>query len=179
MLLLLGLTACNRREVFMQFQPTDIESWERTEQLTFAVDSLPATDHYLLRVLLRKQASDVYPFQQLTLVVRQRWTLPQPPEVPPEVAARRKYLVQRPLKDAARYQRPDSLLFERSDTLHCTLTTPQGRSLAGGLSLQEYAFALTRAQLPQGARGQITIRHAMLRNMLPGISDVGVALERD
>lgn len=179
-LLILGfafvLSACQRREVFLRFLPTEPSGWERTELLAFGVDSLPYASRFVPQLLVRKTADNRYAYRDLTLVVHQRWTLPPPPP-PTANASGRRYLVERPRKGPKPKPAPDSLLVERMDTVRCVLMTPDGHSRAGGIALQQYAFALAPLALPQGARAKVTIRHLMRSDVIEGITDLGFSIE--
>ena len=64
----------------------------------------------------------------------------------------------------------------RSDTLNCQLIDQQGRALGRGVSHYQYLFHLTTLPLRRGQRLHVAIRHDMKREILPGISDVGLRL---
>lgn len=65
-----------------------------------------------------------------------------------------------------------------ADTLYCSLTDHEGDVSGKGVSVYQYTFPVDTFQLHRGARGTITIHHIMRRNLLPGVSDVGIRLER-
>jgi len=65
-----------------------------------------------------------------------------------------------------------------ADTLYCSLTDREGDVSGKGVSVYQYTFPVDTFQLHRGARGTITIHHIMRRNLLPGVSDVGIRLER-
>ena len=67
---------------------------------------------------------------------------------------------------------------ELLDTLVCQVTDPQGNTLGHGISIFQYVYPLTSVHLNVGQRGTITVKHIMRRNMLPGVSDVGVVLRK-
>lgn len=175
--LLMGLTACQRREVFLRFLPTEATGWERTELMTFEVDSLPRAGRFAPRLLVRKTADNRYPYRDLTLVVHQRWTLPAPSPPTPADASGRRYLVERPRKGKKPPPAPQQLIAERTDTVCCVLMTPEGHSQAGGVALQQYAFPIASLTLPQGARAKVTIRHLMRSDVIEGITDIGFSME--
>lgn len=174
---LCGLTACVRDEAYLRFVPTDLAGWDKTESLDFRIDSLPESAHYAPQLLVRKAVAGNYPYQSLTLEVRQRWVLPEPPPPPPRKPSERTYLVslpqQRPRVPRARTTR---LLLERTDTVVCRFMTPAGDLMAGGVSLSQYAFPLPPLTLPRGAEGRVAVRHLMLKEVVPGISDIGISL---
>lgn len=66
--------------------------------------------------------------------------------------------------------------FEHSDTLHCQLVNAKGDIRGRGVSTYQYDFPLDAKYLLRGQRGQIRIHHMMKREILPGISDVGIEI---
>ena len=69
---------------------------------------------------------------------------------------------------------PDNIT--RSDTLNCRLTTPGGNKKGHGVSCYQYSFPLKDINLKQGDSLHICIRHNMKREILPGISDIGMKI---
>ena len=64
----------------------------------------------------------------------------------------------------------------RCDTLYCRLIDDDGKVKGRGLSHYQYKFHLTSIALAQGDSLCVNIRHNMRREILPGISDVGMRL---
>lgn len=64
----------------------------------------------------------------------------------------------------------------RKDTLRCTLTDNAGQRIGNGVNYYQYAFGLPDIKLKEGDSLHITVRHDMKREILPGISDVGISL---
>lgn len=171
------LCACGRKETYLHFVPTDIAGWDKTEKLDFRVDSLPESADYVPDLLVRKVVAGDYPYQSLTLEVRQRWVLPEVQQRRKPKSNKRTYLVPLP-QERPRVQRSrrSRLLLERTDTVVCRFMTAGGDLMAGGVSLAQYTFTLPPLTLPRGAEGRIVVRHLMLKEVIPGISDVGVSL---
>ncbi|RRD02333.1 gliding motility lipoprotein GldH [Prevotella sp. OH937_COT-195] len=65
-----------------------------------------------------------------------------------------------------------------SDTLNCRVIDRDGNIRGRGIGLYEYDYPLTRIKLNAGDSLQISIRHNMKREILPGIADIGVKLSR-
>lgn len=63
-----------------------------------------------------------------------------------------------------------------TDTLACNLVNAKGDPDGRGVSLLQYDFALDTLSLPAGTTGTISVRHIMSRDILQGISDVGIRL---
>lgn len=64
----------------------------------------------------------------------------------------------------------------RSDVLKCTLTDEKGNVKGKGVSLYQYEFDLCDIDLNGGDSLNIRIRHDMKREVLSGISDIGVKI---
>jgi gliding motility-associated lipoprotein GldH len=69
--------------------------------------------------------------------------------------------------------------WEKQDTLVCVLTDKQGNHSGSGISFYQNNYLLTHLNLHRGQSGSITIGHIMRRNILPGISDVGVMVRKE
>ena len=67
----------------------------------------------------------------------------------------------------------------RSDTLSCSLVDEQGNIMGPGISTYQYEFPLTTLALNEGDRLQIVVHHDMKREILPGISNVGISLTQE
>lgn len=64
------------------------------------------------------------------------------------------------------------------DTLHCQLMDHGGHIDGGGVSHFQYHFPLTTLSLAANDFLHITVRHGMRREVLPGITDIGIMLTR-
>ena len=64
----------------------------------------------------------------------------------------------------------------RRDTLNCDLIDPQGNIKGQGLSLYQYRFHMTDISLNEGDSLCVNIRHNMKRELLSGVTDVGLRL---
>ena len=64
----------------------------------------------------------------------------------------------------------------RSDTLSCDIIDEHGHPYGNGVSRYQYLFPLPAVPLDSGQSLRITIRHDMRREILPGITDIGVEL---
>lgn len=66
-----------------------------------------------------------------------------------------------------------------TDTVKCELTDRNGKTRGQGVSYYQFRFPVTKMQLSKGDSLHIRVRHDMKREMLPGISDVGISLSVD
>lgn len=65
------------------------------------------------------------------------------------------------------------------DTVHCQLTDNRGNATGNGLSYHQYKFPITLMQLQHGDSIHVRVRHDMKREILPGVSDIGMSLRRE
>lgn len=66
----------------------------------------------------------------------------------------------------------------RCDTLKCALTDSKGRVSGHGISYYQYMFPLACIDLARGDSLQVSVRHVMKREILPGIANIGLRLSR-
>lgn len=64
------------------------------------------------------------------------------------------------------------------DTINCRLADRGGNFKGHGISYYQYRFPISKMNLRRGDSLHITVRHDMRREIMPGISDVGIALTR-
>lgn len=66
----------------------------------------------------------------------------------------------------------------QSDTVACRLVSTGGDVMGKGVSLYQYHFHVKELQLNPGDSLHVVVRHNMKRELLPGVSDVGIDLTR-
>lgn len=66
----------------------------------------------------------------------------------------------------------------KSDTINCRLYDHDGDVRGQGVSYYQYSIPLTMIDISDGDSVEIRIRHNMKREILPGISDIGVKISR-
>ena len=66
----------------------------------------------------------------------------------------------------------------RSDTLWCRLVDSDGNIQGEGISNFQYNFQLLNLRLNSSDSLRVTVRHNMKREILPGISDIGLTLTK-
>ena len=66
-----------------------------------------------------------------------------------------------------------------TDTVKCELTDRNGKTRGKGVSYYQFRFPVKKMQLSKGDSLHIRVRHDMKREMLTGISDVGISLSVD
>lgn len=67
----------------------------------------------------------------------------------------------------------------RVDTVQCQLADGRGNATGKGLSYHQYQFPVATVQLQHGDSIHVRVRHDMKREILPGVSDVGMSLRRE
>lgn len=63
-----------------------------------------------------------------------------------------------------------------TDTLNCNLMDNNGIPQGKGISYYQYSFKIKDLALIKDSRIRVCVRHDMKREILPGISDVGISL---
>lgn len=66
-----------------------------------------------------------------------------------------------------------------TDTVTCDVTTHNGTPLGHGVNLYQHAVPIGSVSLAEGDSLHIVVRHCMRRELLSGISEVGVKLSRE
>lgn len=64
------------------------------------------------------------------------------------------------------------------DTLDCRITDEDGNFLGKGLTIHDNVYFLKTLFLKEGQYGKMRLYHIMRRDPLPGISDVGIIIEK-
>lgn len=67
---------------------------------------------------------------------------------------------------------------KQADTLNCELFDRKGIVRGQGVSYFQYHFRVAEQFLQKGDSLHITVRHDMKREIMPGIADVGIEIER-
>ena len=67
----------------------------------------------------------------------------------------------------------------RADTLKCKLMDRGGHSLGKGINLYQYRFRIATASFRRGDSLCVKVNHGMRREILPGIADVGLTVEKE
>ena len=66
-----------------------------------------------------------------------------------------------------------------TDTLKCVLADRGGHSLGKGINLYQYRFRIATASFRRGDSLCVNVNHGMRREILPGIADVGLTVEKE
>lgn len=63
------------------------------------------------------------------------------------------------------------------DTIDCDLTDAKGKTKGNGVGYRQYEFPITELQLRKGDSISVRVYHDMRREVVPGISDIGLRVE--
>ena len=66
----------------------------------------------------------------------------------------------------------------KKDTVNCQLIDKNGVSKGQGISYYQYNFPINIYQMHQGDSIHVAIRHDMKREILPGVSDIGIKISK-
>lgn len=176
-LVCLVLGACSRQPAAHQYKSTPVEGWESIDTLRFHIDSLAHAGTYNLKIGVRTSSATPFPFCNLYLLVKQHWF-----GVDNMVETSSAFLHERNSVATRTSMTPADCsprtVVEVCDTFVCHLTDEEGDITGTGISIYQYLLPFKSLQLPQGAEADITINHIMRRRIIPGITDVGILLER-
>jgi gliding motility-associated lipoprotein GldH len=67
--------------------------------------------------------------------------------------------------------------FQRTDTIHASLTDKNGTILGEGINHYLYTLPLPNVELQQGDTLSVCVHHDMLRDPLTGVADIGFTIE--
>lgn len=154
--ILFACASCTGKKVYDHYEHTDIAGWDKADTLFFAVQPLDVGGRYATELGLR--INDAFPFQSLTLIVEQT-------------------VIKKAIGD---HKVPKTKLESQKhiDTLTCTLFDNKGAVKGQGISYYQYHFRVSELSLHQDDSLQITVRHDMKREIMPGIADVGISISR-
>jgi gliding motility-associated lipoprotein GldH len=68
--------------------------------------------------------------------------------------------------------------YSMTDTLDCKLIDERGNVMGEGISQYNYLFPLKTLKLHHGDSLHLSVRHGMKREMLPGVTGVGIKVEK-
>ena len=68
--------------------------------------------------------------------------------------------------------------YVHSDTVNCSLISNDGQKKGAGIGYSQYLFHINTLRVHEGDSLHICIRHNMKREIMPGIVDVGIRLEK-
>lgn len=76
-------------------------------------------------------------------------------------------------------QRDSAGFISHCDTVRYPLTDADGEALTGGINIHQYEAQHLPLHLKEGQQGTIRIHHLMRRELIPGITDIGIKLDKN
>lgn len=146
---LLLLPSCNKGLIYDKYEHTPISGWEKNDELSFEIPPLPASGHYKEELGLR--ITGAYPFMGLTLIVEQT--------IYPSKSSDKEL---------------DKVV--KADTIQCDLIDKSGVTKGQGISYYQYNVPINIYQMNENDSIHISVRHDMKREILPGVSDIGIKI---
>lgn len=141
--------SCTGHKVYDSYDHTPLQGWDRVDELSYYVPALKDSGRYVTNLGLR--ITETYPFQALTLIVQQK---------------------------VYNKERGKACLQTYTDTLNCTLFDDKGAIKGNGISYFQYHYRVSEIEFHKGDSLHITVRHGMRREIMPGISDIGISLTK-
>lgn len=144
---LTALSACTIDTVYSCYKTADITGWEKNDTVTFDVPAMERPGRYDLQLGMRIDRQ--FPFRSITLVIDQT-------------------IIPASRKHATRME---------SDTVRLNFATADGTILGNGSAYFQYEVPLSiHPDILPGDSIHYGIRHNMKRNIIPGVSDIGLQL---
>lgn len=69
-------------------------------------------------------------------------------------------------------------MLHRNDTLYFPIIDEKGHPMGKGLSMMQADTLLTTLHFEEGQSGHIRLRHIMIREVVPGITDIGIKVRK-
>ena len=164
LLIMAGVCAgCIRGTIYNHYEQLPVAGWEKNDTITFSIPPVGEQGIYNLSLGLRTTGH--YPFMSLTLIAEQQ-TIAAADTISIDTIA-------------------DSLVTHNSltpkfirYTLPCNLMNKRGNTRGQGINYYQYNFHIADVALNDGDSLRISIRHDMKREILPGISDIGIIMTK-
>ena len=145
---LFAMVACNDGRTFDHYKAVALEGWERNDTAIFSINK-QKKGTYSMELGLR--ATQNYPYKTITLIVERTIIHPK----------------------TKKKQTQDNY----QDTITCRIIDNNGRLVGKrGIANTELMNHVSSFTLQENDSLNIAVRHIMSRDMLPGISDVGIRL---
>ena len=178
LLLTAGVCAgCMDGTVYHHYEPIPVAGWEKTDTIMFGVPPIDEDGLYNIRLGLRTTGQ--YPFMSITLIAEMQTiavadTMRQKPVADS--------LSQKPLADSLNIEPVASTLSRERPiiryNLPCRLMNKSGHTQGQGINYYQYEFIVADVPLNAGDSLRIGIRHDMKREILPGLSDLGIIIRK-
>ena len=143
------LSSCKDSVVYDQYSHIPIAGWEKNDTLKFEIPPLENGGYYQEQLGLR--ITGAYPFMGLTLIVEQT------------IFHEGKNLEEKT---------------EKVDTIQCDLIDKNGVTKGQGISYYQYDVPINIYRMNANDSILLSVRHDMKREILPGISDIGIKMTK-
>ena len=187
LLLTAGVCAgCMDGTIYHHYEHIPVAGWEKTDTIMFSVPPIDEDGLYNIRLGLRTTGQ--YPFMSITLIAEMQTiavadTMSQAPVADS--------LSNKPIADSLSLKSvadsldtepvAGTLSHERPIiryTLPCRLMNKRGNTQGQGINYYQYDFIVADIPLNAGDSLRIGIRHDMKREILPGLSDLGIIIRK-
>ena len=158
------VTSCKESTVYYKYAHTPIAGWEKNDTLSFAIPPLTSTGLYQENLGMG-----------ITLIVEQEIFPNQ--ESKKEKEERNKLQIMGVKSHQAKKVAHGEKIV-KLDTIQCNLINKDGVTTGQGISYYQYNFPINLYHFNENDSIHIMIRHDMKREILPGISDIGIKLEK-
>ena len=187
LLLTAGVCAgCMDGTVYHHYEHIPVAGWEKTDTIMFSVPPIDEDGLYNIRLGLRTTGQ--YPFMSITLIAEMQ-TIAVADTMSQEPVA--DSLSNKPIADSLSLKSvadsldtepvAGTLSHERPIiryTLPCRLMNKRGNTQGQGINYYQYDFIVADIPLNAGDSLRIGIRHDMKREILPGLSDLGIIIRK-
>lgn len=158
------LMGCKDNKVYDSYDHTLLTGWDRADELSYDVPPVRTAGRYVTTLGVR--ITDDYPFQSLTLIVEQKVYHRLNP-----VVSKNKFVKPKAVK--AKFKTDNY-----TDTINCVLFDTKGKIKGHGINHYQYRYRVSEQPLSANDSLHVTIRHDMRREIMPGVSDIGISLAR-
>ena len=142
------LVSCNRKTVYDHYEPTPLTGWEKNDTLIYRMPVFDEGGEYSETLGLR--IGDNYPFTSICIIV-----------------------------DNTIISKDNTMgLSTVSDTITCSLFDSDGSIKGNGVSIFQYNSHIKDLSVEKGDSVEVRVRHNMKREILHGIMDIGIQLNK-
>ena len=142
------LVSCNRKTVYDHYDHTPLTGWEKNDTLIYRMPAFDEGGEYSENLGLR--IGDNYPFMSICIIV-----------------------------DNTIISKDNTVgLSTVSDTITCSLFDSDGSIKGDGVSIFQYNCHIKDITVEKGDSLEVRVRHNMKREILTGILDIGIQLNK-
>lgn len=154
----LTVAACSGLPAYSHYEHIDGDGWRRDDSLTFTTCVRDSANYHLM---LGLRATNAYPYTQISVNVN-------------ILSPNASHLLPTCPRGAVR--RTEGR--ERTSHLTIDITNPDGDMQGRGSNIRQYDVSLGDIVLGSNDTLTVSVRHAMSRFSLPGITDIGLIVKK-